>query len=175
MSVAQCTRAANPMPNASRALVATILLISLYTASRAADLLRQDLAFTAVQTEVSFWGRGDYQPARPVRTDLGRRLDTLLADSPAQPDYLTVAASYFAWQAFWAETLELEQDYSRRALRAQYTAQQSRPAYRRGWVIMLGYAARDGGAPEQMALARQRVSALEPGFVPARLGGPARY
>jgi hypothetical protein len=62
---------------------------------------------------------------------VGQQLDALLAEAPGHPEYQLLAASYYSWQAYWAEDPELEQQYTRKAEQAQYAAQQARPAYAR--------------------------------------------
>lgn len=128
---------------------------------------RQDLVFTAAETEVSFWGRGAYQPDELTLARVGDDLDDLLSQSPAQPDYLTLSANYYAWRAYWSGDPDLQQRYSRRALDTQYAAQQSRPAYRQGWVTMVGYGSRiQEGAESLLALAEKRLADLRPGADP---------
>ena len=104
------------------------LVLALSMAWQSAKLFQQDLAFTAAETEVSFWGRGDYQPDAKTRERVGKTVETLLQEVPTHPGYLTLAASYYAWQAYWAETPEMEYDYNRRAEAAKNAARQSRPA-----------------------------------------------
>lgn len=140
------------------ALAALSLAVALTWESAA--LLRQDLSFTAAETEVSFWGRGSYQPTAATRAATGRQLEWLLAGSPGHPGYLTLAANYHAWEGFWADTPEAEQEHNGQALAAQFLAQQHRPAYRPGWEKLLGYARRVAGGEAVAALAQQRLATL---------------
>jgi hypothetical protein len=115
----------------ARAKSAIALLLALAMMWQGLGLFQRDLAFIAVETEVSFWGEGSYQPTAAKREWAGRQLDALLAETPANPDYQLLAASYHAWQAYWAQDPELEQQYTHKAEQAQYAARQARPAYLR--------------------------------------------
>ena len=141
--------------------LALALVLVLALAWQAARLARLDLMFTAAATEVSFWGRGTYQPDQPVRERIGRELQRLLKASPAQPDYLILAASYYSWEAYRAPNAAVANNYDRLALDAQYAAQLSRPAYRQGWEKMIGYASRIEGAENSRELAEQQLILLD--------------
>lgn len=139
------------------ALVATI-------AWQSATLFRLDLAFTRSETELSFWGRGGYQPTEATLVSTVRELDALLVPAPTHPDYLTLAAYHFAWLAYREDDPTVAQGYALRAANAQFSAQQSRPAYRQGWAKMVGYARRAGsveGAGALRSFAQQRLDALQ--------------
>ena len=45
-----------------RLIALPVLALSLLGAWQGAQLMQRDLAFEAARTEVSFWGRGNYQP-----------------------------------------------------------------------------------------------------------------
>ena len=150
---------------AQRATAAIALLLALALVWQGLNLFQRDLAFTAAETEVSFWGRGEYQPAERTRAATGRAVENLVAAAPAQPDYLSLAASYYAWRAWWAGEAAAESAYNAQALAARYAAQQSRPAYRQGWEALADHVARSDGAqqtPVLLALAQQRLDALQP-------------
>lgn len=144
------------------------LAVSGVFAWQAANLIRQDLLFTAVQTEVGFWGRGNYLPDEQTRDNVGNQLDRLLSQSPSHPGYLGLAAHYYAWRAYWDEP-PASLDYAWRALRSQALAQENRPAHRPGWVKMQGYATGLEGAGQQLRQARERLTVLSP---PGRLVKP---
>lgn len=146
----------------ARTVAAIALLVAFTVVWQALGLLQRDLVFTATETEVSFWGRGEYQPYESTREATGRAVEQLVTVAPAQPDYLTLAASYYAWRAYWAEETAAESAYNTQALAAQYSAQQSRPAYRRGWESVLGYAARLDQAEAQLTLAQLWLDVLQP-------------
>lgn len=122
-------RAANRPSLGAASLAGAALLIAIILAWQATALVRQDLAFTAVETEVSFWGRGSYQPDELTIARTGQRLDALLQAAPAHPAYQSLAASYWDWQVYWADNAEQEQLYAQRAQQARDIARQSRPAF----------------------------------------------
>ena len=112
-----------------RAAAALALLLALAMVEQGFSLFQRDLAFTAAETEVSFWGQGDYQPTVEKREWVGQQLGELLAESPGNPEYQLLAASYYAWQAWWTDDPELEQQYTQKGQQAREFARQSRPAY----------------------------------------------
>lgn len=116
-------------PVTARVVACITLLPALVLAWESAQLFRQDLAYTEVETEVSFWGRGEYHPDAPTRDSVGELLAGLLHQQPDHPGYLMLAASYYDWEAYWAETAEREYDYTQRAAAARNAARQSRPAH----------------------------------------------
>jgi hypothetical protein len=150
------------VPPVARISAVVALLIALALVWQGLGLLQRDLAFTAAETEVSFWGRGEYQPYEDTRETVGRAVEQLVAAAPGQPDYLTLAASYYAWRGYWAQEATVETEYNALALAAQYSAQQSRPAYRQGWESMLRYAALVDETGAQLKLAQRRLDALQP-------------
>lgn len=111
------------------AAAALFLIVAAILAWQGLGLFKQDLKFTAVETEISFWGRGQYVPDLQTREWVGRELEYLLDREPKHPGYLTLAASYHSWQAYWAETAELELDYNTLAEQAKQGAWRSRPAH----------------------------------------------
>ena len=148
------------------AITLAALALAITLAWQAATLFRLDLAFTAAETELSFWGRGNYQPTAATREHIQRELDALLAAAPGQPNYLALAAYHDAWLAYREDDPDAARPYALRAASAQFGAQQNRPAYRQGWEKMVGYARRAGSSKEAAALgalAQQRLDALQPG------------
>ena len=144
-------------------LAAATLALAITVAWQSATLYRLDLAFKRVETELTFWGNADYQPTEATRVRTGRELDALLAQAPTHPDYLALAAYHEAWLAYREDDPALAQPHALRAVNAQFSAQQSRPAYRQGWAKMVGYsrrAAADETARELGLFARQRLDAL---------------
>ena len=148
---------ARPTP-AAAALALAALGLAVTLAWQAATLFHLDLAFTATETELSFWGRGDYQPAEATRETTRRDLDALLAAAPEHPDYLTLAAYHAAWLAYWEDDPTVARPYALLAVDNQYAAQQNRPAYRQGWAKLVEYSRR--AASDRGALAKHRVEAL---------------
>jgi hypothetical protein len=151
---------------AAAALALAALVLALTGVWQSATLFRLDLAFNSAETELSFWGRGNYQPTEATRQHISQALDALLAAAPSHPDYLALAAYHDAWQAYREDDPALARPYALRAMKTQYLAQQRRPAYRQGWVKLVEYARRAGpGNEDALALgrlARQRLEALDP-------------
>lgn len=144
-------------------------VLAVIVAWQSATLFRMDLAFTAAETELSFWGRGDNQPTEATRARISRELGVLLEGAPAHPDYLALAAYHQTWLAFREDDPAIAQVYALQAVNTQFLAQQNRPAYRQGWAKMVGYARRAGGdegAAELVRLAQKRLEALEPATGP---------
>ena len=144
-------------------LAAATLALAITVAWQSATVYRLDLVFNRTETELTFWGRGDYQPLDATRVRTARELDALLAQAPAHPDYLALAAYHEAWLAYREDDPALAQPYALRAVKAQFFAQQNRPAYRQGWAKMVRYARRaaaDETARELGRFAQQRLDAL---------------
>ena len=114
---------------ATRAGAFAALLLAVTITWQGLALLQRDLAFSAAETEVSFWGREGYQPTVATIARTGRQLEALLARAPEHPEYQLLAASYYAWRAWWADDAELEAQYTRMGQQAREIARQSRPAY----------------------------------------------
>ena len=114
---------------ATRAGAFAALLLAVTITWQGLALLQRDLAFSAAETEVSFWGREGYQPTEATIARTGRQLEALLATAPEHPEYQLLAASYYAWRAWWADDAELEAQYTRMGQQAREIARQSRPAY----------------------------------------------
>ena len=124
-------------------------------------LLRQDLAYTRAETELSFWGRGDYQPREHTIERTGLDLAALLAAQPAHPDYLSLDAYYQSWRGHWSTGVTERLDFNQQAVDSQYAALQARPAHRQGWTKMLEYAARTTGGEAVIDTARARLQLLQ--------------
>jgi len=120
-------------------MAALILLLVLMAIAHAASLLINDLRFTRAQTEVSFWGRGDYNPSQASVRRAGQALDDLLYASPNHPAYLSVRANSYVWQAYWVSDIALERQYTRQAVRLQIAALKSRPAHPHSRAKMIEY------------------------------------
>lgn len=142
------------------------LVLALTGVWQSATLFRLNLAFTSAETELSFWGRGKYQATEATRRRISHAMGELLAAAPGHPDYLALAAYHDAWLAYREDDPTLARPYALRAMKTQYLAQQSRPAYRQGWVKLVEYARRAGPDNEDALalgrLAQQRLEALEP-------------
>jgi len=122
--------------------------------------LAQDLAYTRAETELSFWGRDNYQPTPPAILATGQTLRALVQRAPRHPDYLALQARYIAWQAYWSADVPASDALRRAAVTSQHRSLLSRPAYRLGWSIMVEYASNANSGEEVLSLAQQRLEAL---------------
>ncbi len=134
-----------PPGGIARSLAVAAFLAAIAVAWQSATLFRLDLAFTATETEVSFWGRDNYQPTGATREHTDQALEALLAAAPDHPDYLALAAYQEAWRAYSSYDPALAHMHALRAMNLQFLAQESRPAYRQGWVKLVEYARRARG------------------------------
>ena len=144
---------------AARLLLIPCAALMIVLAALAIAHMLRDIQFTALDTELSFWGRENYQPTEAIRANTGAGITALLISSPANANYLTLRASQLAWEGYWVAGgagRELDQQ----ALAAQAQAQRSRPAYGLGWLYLLEYAERAGADEEYLAQARNRLGAL---------------
>ncbi len=149
----------------NRVLAFLVLALAVAMVVQAVGLFRQNLLFTRAQTEVSFWGRGDYRPDEPrIHRNL-KLVDDLLVSRPAHPDYLSLEASVAVWQAYWlGQSGDGGQAaagaIAQQAINSQYAALVSRPAHRYSWEKLAEYLSR-GEYSEQNAtlveLARVRM------------------
>jgi hypothetical protein len=178
MATGESARRGHPLVALGRAgLAAFAGALAITVAWQSATLFRLDLAFTATETELSFWGRDGYQPTDAARARIGKELDTLLERAPAHPDYLALAAYHHTWQAYREDDPTIAQVYALQAVNAQFAAQQNRPAYRQGWAKMVGYARRAGsdeGSAALVLLAQQRLDVLESAVAEAPPAGRRR-
>jgi hypothetical protein len=134
------------------------LAITILAASSAYTVFKLDLTFTNAKTEVSFWGRGNYQPTDKTRAKTGAQVDTLLAKAPTNPEYLRLAANRAAWEAFWVEEPERRQALRELAMWQQHWALQARPAHRQSWQKLVEYASRAPGGEPLLEQARHRLA-----------------
>jgi hypothetical protein len=127
------------------------------------SLFQQNLAFTAVDTELSFWGRSKYQPDVQTIAVTGASIEGLLRHNPRHPDYLASQAYYTAWQGYRAQDGTERERLNEQAAASQYLALQSRPADRQGWLKMVEYVSRTttGEAMRQKALGRLQALTLD--------------
>jgi hypothetical protein len=152
----------------SRLVVAMMLLLVLTFVYCGNSLFVQDLAYTRAQTELSFWGRGNYQPTPQVVRDTSQTLDALLESAPRHPEYLELHALYSAWQAYWTQDLLARDTLNGQAAARQYRALMSRPAHRQGWSKMVEYASRVSTGESMFQLAQDRLVSLQPPGKPER-------
>jgi hypothetical protein len=142
--------------------VAPVLFVALAATWQAASLLQQNLAFTKAQTEVGFWGRGEYQPESSTIENTGRRINTLVQRSPGHPEYLGLQANYATWRGYWAQDMEERMAFSLQAMASQKSALQTRPAHRHSWSKMVEYAARTSTGEAAQIAAQAHLQALLP-------------
>lgn len=143
------------------------LAIAAVMAWQSCALVAEDVAFTRLETEVSFWGRGEYIPSAATLATTEAALTELLAAAPRQPDYLALAAYLYSWRGNRPAQTAEAQNYRRRAVDAQYAAQVSRPAYRQGWQNMVVYAGRVEGLDALGNQASRWLAALGAAVQPA--------
>ena len=146
----------------TRPVAALVLLLALTGVYSGFDMLVQDLAYTRADTELSFWGRDDYQPKASAILDTGQTLQALVQSAPRHPDYLELQGRYSAWQAYWSEDVPASDALRREAVTSQHRSLLSRPAYRLGWSIMVEYAANANSSEALLRLAQQRLESLQP-------------
>jgi len=142
------------MRSISTSIVAFIALgLAVAVVMQAAGLFRQNLLFTRAQTEVSFWGRGDYRPDEVTILGTSKLLDGLLQSKPKHPDYLGLQANKAVWLAYWSGPGAAGEHSSRQAISSQYAALVSRPAHRHSWVKLMEYLSRGESSEQNTALA----------------------
>ena len=138
------------------------LALASIMAFQGAQAIYLDLVYTAVATELSFWGRENYRPTDKTIKRTGQTLATLLQHRPHHPEYLTQQAYYRSWQGFFAADMNQRLSFNEQAVTIQYRAIQQRPAYRQGWAEMVEYASRTRGGAEMLEQAQARIAALQP-------------
>lgn len=133
----------------------------LVLAGHAFKTIQHDLIFSELETEVSFWGRGAYQPTQATRRSIASRLEHQLQISPQNSRLLTLRANQLAWEGFWSESDEDYSRYLRQAIETQYASLLTRPAYGQGWSKLLQYQAVDEAGEELHELARVQMQKLQ--------------
>lgn len=147
----------------SRLLMALpMLAITAFAIMQAGTLLQQSLSFTGAQTEISFWGRGDYQPGQETVERIGRSIATQLQSAPEHPEYLALQANYAQWRAYWARGMEDQSRFAGLAVNSQYAALESRPAHRHSWSKMVEYASGSTTGEAMLHKAEARLRELQP-------------
>jgi hypothetical protein len=147
----------HPLPSSTRIVAFIALVLAALGVVQAGELFQQNLLFTRAQTEVGFWGRGDYQPREATINRTHEQLGSLLRSSSAHPDYLGLQANAAAWQAYWSGTS------GQQAVTSQYAALQSRPGHRYSWVKLAEYIGRSTAIEQNQALlvlAQKRLGVL---------------
>jgi hypothetical protein len=146
----------------SKLMVAPMLalvMVGVYTAFNSVQL---NLAFTEARTELSFWGRGEYQPDAGTIEHTGDTIDALLRKDPDHPEYLALQASYSLWRAYWMQDMDERENLIQQAVSSQYSALKSRPSHRHSWSKMIEYASRTVDGEAMRDRARRQHEALLP-------------
>jgi hypothetical protein len=137
-----------------------LLLMLLGSIAHALKITRSDLQFTAAETELSFWSRQNYVPPQAsidsTRQDIAAALNT----TPENPDYLDVKARLLAWQAYRETDQATSRALTEKAMATRLLALERRPAYRRGWVKLVGEKARQRQFDDGWRLAMDRIALL---------------
>ena len=94
-------------------LVLTLILVGL-----SIQLIRNHLAFTQLETEVSFWGRGTYMPTDQTRAQTARGIAQLVEATPKDARAHNVHASQLAWEAYWQQDRSLDEASKKAAQQA---------------------------------------------------------
>ena len=157
---------APPTEVPAKALTLVALAAALLLMVQGAQLMRNELGFSRAGTEVSFWGRADYQPSEETILATTNTISTLVANCPGHPDYFALQANAAVWQAYWAQRKEDREVHAARAISSQYCALRSRPAHRHGWVKMVEYASRVPGEKAIVVMAQEKLAALSVGSAP---------
>jgi len=144
-----------------RVLVFPQLLLLMALAYFAVSAFIQDVQFTELETEVSFWGRGSYQPVEEVRSGVDQGIQNLLGMFPDDSRVLALRASQYAWEAYWEPSIAQRQHFGRAALQTQFASQRLRPAYGQGWSKLLQYQAVDVQGQELHAVAKVQLQNLK--------------
>ena len=127
----------------------------------ALQVVARDIHFTSLETEVSFWGRGSYEPTVSTRTHVDAQLQMALQNYPANAPLLTLRASQLAWEGYWADSSNDHLQYTRAAMEAELAALYARPAYGQGWLKLLQYQVVDESGEELHQEARARLQKLK--------------
>ena len=146
-----------------RSLLTVLLMAgSLVIFGKAVSYALDDLHYTAVSTEVSFWGRGEYRPSRETRSLVATQVDQLLIRGPNHPLYLVLAANATAWRGYYNLDGPSANALARRAVKLQESALVARPAYLPGWEALADYAV-TAGLDDKQGLAEDRTAQLRGG------------
>lgn len=109
-------------------LVAAGMVLCAVTLLASARQVVNDARFTAVQTELGFWGREGYQPTEATRAKTTRNITRLLDSQPHHPDYLSAQANDAAWRAYWSKDRKEVAALLQQATHSQQMAVNWRPA-----------------------------------------------
>jgi len=141
-------------------LAAMFAGIALYSAASSFRLAQQDFLYTSVATEVSFWGRGDYEPTAFTTELAVRGVERLIQQAPANSKYLSLQAKLYSWQGYWAQDTSTKSEFGQMAVASQYSALGHRPAYLQSWKNLSEYVGRTRHNPSMAAQVASRMNTL---------------
>jgi hypothetical protein len=126
--------------------IATISMLG----SLALATLQHDLHFNTLETEVSFWGRGNYMPTDDTRTSTAEGIQQLVESAPKNANYHALQASQLAWESYWQQNKAT----AGQATQAQQQSLNWRPARIQDQQLMVEYSQRtDATQPAVEAIA----------------------
>lgn len=137
------------------------LALMLLVMGDATKLFSGNLIFTAAETEVSFWGRGSYQPDQKIVEQTSRSVESLIEDSEQHPSYHSLNASVLAWIAYWEADNIARERFVQQTIATQARAIESRPAHRQSWLKLIEYLANTNNSGETEVWARGRLADLQ--------------
>lgn len=137
------------------------LVLMLLVLRDGTKLFADNLKFTDVETEVSFWGRGQYQPVQKTIERTRRSIESLVAASNRHPSYRNLSASASAWFAYWATDSADRERFVQSSITAQTEAIKSRPAHRQSWIKLIEYLANTNNSSETEVWARKQLAGLQ--------------
>lgn len=137
-------------------VVLVVLLIK-----EAASLFVGNLQFTNAETEVSFWGRENYQPTANAIKRTTRTIDALLSDSSRHPSYLSLQSNILVWLAYWEADQSAQDLLMKQTIAVQIRAIKSRPAHRQSWIKLLEYLSNSNNSGETERWARGQLTDLQ--------------
>lgn len=137
------------------------LVLMLLVMHDATKLFSGNLKFTDAETEVSFWGRGEYQPGQKTVERTERSIESLVATSDRHPSYLNLSASASAWFAYWAIDSAGRERFVQKSVTAQTEAIKSRPAHRQSWIKLIEYLSNTNNSGETEAWASDQLAGLQ--------------
>jgi hypothetical protein len=137
------------------------LALALAGVWQAMGTIQRDITFTAAQTEVSFWGREQYQPTAATIERTGALIGKLTRRPNSHPEHLALQGAYASWRSYWAEDSSARSEFATLAVNSQFRALESRPGHRHGWAKMVEYSSRDAQGAARLEQAQARFEALQ--------------
>jgi len=143
-----------------RLLAVLAIVVSLAAAAVAGNTVTTDLEFTRLETEISFWGRGDYVPTERTRERMDSEISRFANNHPRLADAHRLLASQLVWEAYWASDVPDRHALAEKAVNAQRQLLELRPASRQGWENLLEYSRFLAEPEETASLARRQLALL---------------